>query len=341
MPEISIIVPVYKVERYLKNCVESLMAQTFGDIEIILVDDGSPDQCGAICDFLAKVDGRIRVIHQQNQGLSCARNAGINIARGKYICFVDSDDFVTPNYCQVLIDLLRGTELDFSVCGVCRFQDGTIPNRTVTSENVEIISNEEYLKRQLENHTEFGVWNKLFRREIFERIRFAPGKLNEDVILSADILANLNHGVAYTCAQLYLYRQRDGSIVFNQAVGDGVLDLLFAKEYLLDVVLECAPNLEKSALLYVVNYPWTFVDSIYIGRSFRKNKAFLQNLQNLLRHYLQRCEELNIFPQILIKRMKLFSVSKVLYALNAYARLARVYLYRLLGKDAYADGHGI
>lgn len=114
MPEISVIVPVYKVEKYLADCVQSLMEQTFQDIEIILVDDGSPDRCGVLCDKLAEKDSRIRVIHQSNQGLSCARNSGVKAAIGRYICFVDSDDLVAPDYCQVLLELLEKTDYDFA-----------------------------------------------------------------------------------------------------------------------------------------------------------------------------------------------------------------------------------
>lgn len=340
MPEISIIVPVYKVERYLQNCVESLITQTFQDIEIILVDDGSPDRCGAICDDLAEVDGRIRVIHQQNQGLSCARNSGLKAVKGKYVCFVDSDDLVTPDYCQVLFDLLKDTEFDFSVCGVCRFQDGSIPSPADESKKTEVISNEEYLKMQLEKRTEFGVWNKLFRREVFDCICFEPGRLNEDVIFSADILKKLNHGIICTNTQLYLYRQREGSIVFNQTI-QGSPDRIYAGEYLLNAVLQYAPALEKQALQYAIYYPWMFVDSIYIKRNFRKNQTYLLSLQNFLQNHLQQYNNLDIFPEITIKRMKLFAISKALYAVNAYARLVRVYLYRLFGLDVYKDGHGI
>ena len=340
MPKISVIVPVYKVEKYLENCVDSLRNQTFQDIEIILVDDGSPDSCSAICDRFAALDRRITVIHQRNQGLSCARNAGIDRATGCYFCFVDSDDLVSPDYCQVLLNLLEGTAFDFSVCGVCRFRDGTAPSPTLEIGTAKAVSNEEYLKMQLEKRTEFGVWNKLFRREVFDHIRFLPGRLNEDVIFSADILANLSHGAIYTHSQLYLYRQREDSIVSDQAMR-GSSDCIFAGEYLLDAVLQYAPDLEKQALRYALDYPWMFVDPIYVGRTFRKNKVYLQSLQNFLRRHLQQYEDLDIFPKIVIGRMKLFSISKALYAVNAYARLDRVYLYRVLGKDAYVDGHGI
>ena len=161
MPVISVIVPVYKVERYLHECVHSLLAQTFSDIEVILVDDGSPDGCGAICDAYAKSDSRVCVIHQKNGGLSCARNTGIAHARGEYLCFVDSDDYVAPDYCETLYAMLKDSDCDFSVCGVCRFQDGVQPNPVSSQEQNCVIDNVDFLRMHLEKKSEFGVWTKL------------------------------------------------------------------------------------------------------------------------------------------------------------------------------------
>ena len=339
MPEISVIVPVYKVEKYLADCVQSLMEQTFQDIEIILVDDGSPDRCGVLCDKLAEKDSRIRVIHQSNQGLSCARNSGVKAAIGRYICFVDSDDLVAPDYCQVLLELLEKTDYDFSFCGVHRFPDGTTP---VPEDHAgtAVVSNIEYLKMQFDCRTEFGVWNKLFRRDLFKHIRFMPGKLNEDVIYSADLARNLQNGAVYTNRQLYLYRQREGGIVATQSHRCSP-DRIFAGEYLLNVLKETCPELTDQALRYAVEYPWMYVDPIYVRRTFRINKAFLDTIQKYLKDHLTEYQDRKIFSNVQTRQMQLFSKSKICYACNAYARLARVYLYRLIGRDAYRDGHGI
>lgn len=340
MPKISVIVPVYKVENYLRECINSLMNQTFKDIEIILVDDGSPDCCGEICDVLAKEDDRICVIHQKNQGLSCARNAGIQRASGKYLCFLDSDDLVLPTYCEILYNLLNETPYDFSFCGVARFRDGETPPNTDVNGHPVVVNNIEYLRMQLERKTEFGVWNKLFRREVFNQISFAPQRLNEDVLFSADILEKLNHGAIGTPKQLYLYRQREGSIVSNQAIY-GSSDFIYAASYLLNSVIQYAPELTKTALHYAGDYPWMFVDRIYVRGEFARNRVFLQTLQIFLRKNIKQYEELEIFSRTKTHRMKMFSTSKILYAFNAYARLFRVYLFRLIGKDAYKNGHGI
>lgn len=339
MPEISVIVPVYKVEAYLTDCVRSLMRQTFSDVEVILVDDGSPDNCGHLCDIFAQEDNRIRVIHQKNAGLSVARNVGIDAAQGRYICFVDSDDFVAADYCRALYDLLDGSEFDFSVCGVCRFSDGTRPEPKMAAA-VQTVTNVQYAAMQLDRKTEFGVWNKLFRRELFDQIRFIPGKLHEDVFFSADLLRTLRGGVIATEQQLYCYRQREGGIVSSAAVKCSS-DRVYAGEYLMDAVQQVCPELAPQALYYAVHYPWMFVDPIYVHRTFRENRAFLDQLQDYLRRYIEKYLEKSIFSNILMNRMCLFAKSRFLYGFNAYARLFRVYLYHLLRKDAYADGHGI
>ena len=339
MPLISIIVPIYGVESYLCTCIDSILEQTFSDFELILVDDGSPDNCGVICDDYAAKDSRVRVIHQENQGLSCARNTGIDAARGRFLCFVDSDDLVAPDYCRVLYDLLAESTADFSVCGVCRFRDGEDPV-PVDAEDSGQVSSREFLKMQLQKQSEFGVWNKLYRRELFEKIRFQPGKLNEDVIFSADLMKNCCRGAVISGRQLLFYRQREGGIVSGQSV-KGSCDRIFAGAYLLDAVLENAPELTDLAMKYAVSYPWSFVDAIYARGAFGSNRTFLNEIQSFLQKYLPLYRERKVFPGVITKRMALFARSKLLYGINAYGRLARVYLYRLIGRDAYADGHGI
>lgn len=340
MPIISIVVPVYKVETYLEPCVRSIMAQTYRDLEIILVDDGSPDSCGRICDELAAEDDRIIVIHQKNKGLSGARNTGIQQAHGQYICFVDSDDLLCPEYCEKLYLALTNSACDFSVCAVHRYEDGEQPHPKNHSGPHGIVSNQDFLQMQFERKTEFGVWNKLFPKALVEDLQFMEGKIHEDVIFSADLARNLHHGVACVGDELYLYRQRAGGIVSNHAKRCSP-DLVFAGAYLLNAVEEKCPDLAGFALKYAVQYPWSFVDPIYVHREFRDNQVFLDTLQTFLKEHMHEYEARKIFSDIQTRRMKLFSKSRVQYGVNAYARLARVYLYHLIGKDAYQDGHGI
>lgn len=121
---VSIIVPIYNVEQYISKCIESILAQTYRDFELILVDDGSTDMCGKICDEYAKQDSRVHVIHQENKGVSAARNAGISLAKGEYIMFVDSDDFITENMLEKMHDCIAESGSDIAICGINNFLDG-------------------------------------------------------------------------------------------------------------------------------------------------------------------------------------------------------------------------
>ena len=181
---ISVIVPVYRVEKYLERCVKSILSQTYKNLEVILVDDGSPDQCPAICDACAEKDARVKVIHQENKGLSGARNAGIDAASGEYLAFVDSDDYVSPHFIEELYQLLQDTGC---AIGQCRFSyvkgDGLVEE----GDSAFCIYRGESLMEQLygpeEKATCFVVaWNKLYRAELFKEtgIRYPEGRIHED-----------------------------------------------------------------------------------------------------------------------------------------------------------------
>ena len=183
-PLISVIVPVYRVEEYLERCVKSILSQTYKNLEVILVDDGSPDQCPAICDACAEKDARVKVIHQENKGLSGARNAGIDAASGEYLAFVDSDDYVSPHFIEELYQLLQDTGC---AIGQCRFSyvkgDGLVEE----SDSAFCIYRGESLMEQLygpeEKATCFVVaWNKLYWAELFKEtgIRYPEGRIHED-----------------------------------------------------------------------------------------------------------------------------------------------------------------
>lgn len=183
-PLISVIVPVYRVEEYLERCVKSILSQTYKNLEVILVDDGSPDQCPAICDACAEKDARMKVIHQENKGLSGARNAGIDAASGEYLAFVDSDDYVSPHFIEELYQLLQDTGC---AIGQCRFSyvkgDGLVEE----GDSAFCIYRGESLMEQLygpeEKATCFVVaWNKLYWAELFKEtgIRYPEGRIHED-----------------------------------------------------------------------------------------------------------------------------------------------------------------
>jgi len=181
-PLISIIVPVYKVEAYLARCVESLLIQTYRNLEILLVDDGSSDNCPAICDEYAKRDARVRVFHQANAGLSGARNTGIDAARGEYLAFVDSDDYVAKDFIRTLYELLRDTDSAISQCRFSYVQGESL--NSGKSRDYRIYRGESLMEQLYgpeEEATCFVVaWNKLYRRELFGQIRYPAGRIHED-----------------------------------------------------------------------------------------------------------------------------------------------------------------
>ena len=211
-PEIIIIVPVYKVEKYLNECIDSILAQTFTDFELILVDDGSPDNCPALCDAAAKKDSRVRVIHQQNKGLSGARNAGIDVARGNWLGFVDSDDMIDPTFCEKMLYAAVQAGAEMAVCNILRMKE----NKALDSYQEhclkdEVLSREEIVHR-IQLSPFYMVMTRLCRREVFEKIRFPEGKNYEDAFTAPEILERVNKA-ACVAEPLYQYRLRSGSIM--------------------------------------------------------------------------------------------------------------------------------
>lgn len=208
---ISVIVPVYKVEAYLDECVQSLVDQTYQNLEIILVDDGSPDNCPAMCDAWAERDSRIRVIHKENGGLSDARNAGIDSATGDYIAFVDSDDWILPEMYEKLLAALKAEHADISACNILScFPDHT---RAWGCREYTAGGPERFLEL-LYADTSFPVaaWNKLYPRQMWEEIRFPKGKICEDAFTTYRLVHSA-HRIVQIPDALYCYRIRENSIM--------------------------------------------------------------------------------------------------------------------------------
>ena len=194
-PKISVIVPVYKVEKYLRQCIDSILAQTFTDFELLLIDDGSPDSSGAICDEYASLDPRVRVFHKENEGVSSARNLGIDESKGELICFVDSDDWVEENYCQTIVDNIGDADMLVYTASDL-YNDGTRLVRVMGEASLKFKDEiEEFIYRMMFNMTRFDFfappWNKAFRAEIVKEhnIQFVEGLfLFEDEVFCFDVL---------------------------------------------------------------------------------------------------------------------------------------------------------
>lgn len=244
---LSVIVPVYKVEAYLPRCVDSILAQSYQNLQVILVDDGSPDGCGNICEEYAARDSRVEVIHKKNGGLSSARNAGLDIARGEYIAFVDSDDWIEPNtYAEMLaMAEQEGVKL---VCAGRYDVDGETGQKEkgLCPPKREVISGEDLVKRIFTwDNIDSAAWDKLYHRTLFENQRYPEGKIVEDVPVT--YLIALEAGQAGMLDMpVYNYFHREGSIT-TAAVSDKTFHFVHHTERIFQTILEKFPSLLQEA----------------------------------------------------------------------------------------------
>lgn len=258
--KISVVVPVYNVMNYLKQCLDSIIQQTYTNLEIILVDDGSTDQSGSICDSYKEKDSRITVVHKKNGGLSDARNAGLNICKGDYISFVDSDDYLSPYFYEILMGVAEKKKCDIvALKGGTSFWDGE--ETPILAKNKEMFSayysnSHDVLERMLYQEIATGAPFKVYKKEVFDNIRFPVGYLYEDVATTYKSFFNAKE-CAIVEADIYAYRKRRDSIIrqsfspkkmicldiFNQLVND---------EQLKDAGLQKAAKSRVYAMTYSV-----------------------------------------------------------------------------------------
>lgn len=212
---ISVIIPVYNVKKYLKKCLESVVSQTYSNLEIILVDDGSTDGSEKICDEYAIQYNNVSVIHKKNGGLSSARNAGINVAKGKYIGFIDSDDFVDKRMYEILYKNLIKEQADISICNIYKFRDYNEVDNTIEKEKIETFEGIDIQKSLQNNYFVMVVaWNKLYKKELFKKTRYPNGKIIEDAAIIHYLLDD-SKKIVVSNLELYYYYQRDDSIMHN------------------------------------------------------------------------------------------------------------------------------
>ena len=276
-PLISVIIPVYKVEAWLDACVESVLAQTYQNLEILLVDDGSPDCCGTMCDRWAEKDNRIRVLHKKNGGLSSARNAGLEIATGEYILFVDSDDILDSRICSHLYQCLIGHNSRLSICDAAHIFPDQPPVYSV-SERVQVLSSTQAIQQMWYQQSFLpSAWAKLYHRDLFQSVRFTEGILFEDIDLMHLLLAAAGT-VVYSPSPLYGYNHREDSIT-TKAFGKRDLDILPIADKLVAYAEKENPALLPAARCYqtvaalrvALNAP----DSAELTEGRRKAEAIL------------------------------------------------------------------
>lgn len=291
---ITVVVPVYKVEKYLNRCVESILNQTYTDFELLLVDDGSPDNCGKICDEYSKKDSRVFVIHQKNGGLSAARNTGINWfyeqGRSDFITFVDSDDWIHPAYLSVLMNGITENGMKISVCNYKRVTAETT-HENFSNIEYELTTPEDFL---LNHSWQYNyAWGKLYHKSVFEDVRYPVGKNFEDTFTTYKALHKCNK-IAYTDCQLYYYLRNEQGIsrspwkpselvIFDamkeqlQFYKDNGLKRAYAKEF----------------KLFVHHHAYQIVRIKENKKDLAKNKSTLKTIKRELKRYLK--ENRNVF----------------------------------------------
>lgn len=292
MEKISIIVPVYNVEQYLENCINSILNQTFKNYELILVNDGSTDNSGNICDRYKQKDSRIKVIHKKNEGLSSARNTGLDIACGKYIGFVDSDDSIHPRMYEILYELIKKYKADISCCNYKNIYNLVVKSHKelelteiVEMNNIEAINN-------LSNK-DMGIklvlaWNKLYKKNIFDNLRYGVGRIHEDSFIAHKILYKCKK-IVYTNNKLYYYLQRQNSITSTFSYKKNVDYILaqsermkFCKKIgLSDVVYSIAKVYEYNLFYLYKEISNNKRDNEYLLKILRRN--FIYNINILFR----------------------------------------------------------
>ena len=300
---VSIIIPVYKVEQYLKDCVDSILAQSYSNLEIILVDDGSPDKCPLLCDYFAKKDARVRVLHKENGGLSSARNCGLNAANGAYICFVDSDDFIAPTMVEKLYEAI----IKYDSCGIVSgqilgYKDGVTFNYRPEWYHTKCskLSAQNFAAQVLLEQESFTVWNKIYRADLLTEIRFREGYNNEDTFFMYDlskVLMEKSMDMMLIPDIVYYYRKRADSICNTQSKP---LDI----DVIRNVELMISENTDSNLAPYLKKY--------YIYRLVLFCKRSLENelyYKQYFHKYILKLQKINILECL----MRCWSLKYALY----------------------------
>lgn len=321
-PLISVVVPIYKVENYLEDCVESITAQTYDNLEIILVDDGSPDRCGDLADNLAKKDHRIKVIHKQNGGLSSARNIGIDNAAGEYIGFVDSDDTIEPFMYEKMLELLLNENTKLSVCAVnYTYEDGNVLQKKRLGKNKTFDFHQAIIEMNLHRYFDMGAWSKLYHKSLFEKIRFPEGKLSEDYFIMYKIFDKAQR-VSYLDIPCYNYLQRKNSITRNTRINH---DHEYAAYSQMIYLEEKYPNMKTVGHVSYASAALTVYDS-YLKNNVKCPKKYLRHFKDIIeqnKEYIEHADYLNLNKKI---QFKLFRTNPYMYnfIFKIYRRMRKI-----------------
>lgn len=297
---ITIVVPVYNVEKYLKKCIDSLLMQTYSNLEIILVDDGSTDHCGEICDNYSKIDKRIVVIHKENGGLSDARNVAIDICKGKYITFIDSDDYVEKDYVEYLYTLLITNNSDISICEYKYVSEsGKIINKFLGNGSVKIFNKKSGLIELCKDESfPVAATAKLYKIELFNDIRYPLGKLFEDIATTYKLFNKCNK-IVFGAKPLYIYLFRSDSISKKKFTVNR-LDAIYHTEEMTKFIKEKYRDSE------LICRKKMFVECIYAFKSLCSSEKYDKKIAKMIYEKIKNNNN-GIF-NLLTKKMKLYYI---------------------------------
>ncbi len=316
MEQISVIVPIYKVEKYVKRCVDSILNQSYPHLEIILVDDGSPDNCGKICDAYALQDSRVKVIHKINGGLSDARNAGIEAAHGEYLAFVDSDDWLDFDMFEQLYRLCKEHNADIAECSYRNIYNDCIKEETICSGEIIEGDGVDAIEGILDwNHFKPVAWNKLYHKDIIGSIRYPKGKLHEDEFTTYQYFAQAKKLVYLDVSKYNYDRSRTDSIT-GDTFKENNLDVCFAMRERRDFLQKTGFGGKKLSEKNDNVYCWVLLEKLYCcyKNNIKGDKlnAVLQMVKEDLKYYESRP-----VPPEYIKQFQLIQ-SKGLTAFGKY-----------------------
>lgn len=270
-PLISVIVPIYNVEKYLPKCIDSLVGQSYPNLEIVLVDDESPDRCGEICDEYAKSNKNIKVLHQKNQGVSAARNNGVKISTGEYISFVDPDDYVTREYIDVLYSALIQYDADMSAAGIFQVTNEKVSPSEHQEKIYSVLLTKEKMIFKMYHYegTNDACWGKLYKRSIIEANPFPVGKIYEDLITVGKIVSECDK-IVYSSKCIYYYVKRENSILSSKLTQKHVDDGIEAAKQLIVLIQEKMPSEVPTAIYKFCSKIYNYMPRMLGGSGFER-----------------------------------------------------------------------
>lgn len=323
--KVSVIVPVYNVEEYLDQCVESIVNQTYTNLEIVLVDDGSPDNCPQICDRWAEQDSRIKVIHKKNGGLSDARNYGIEHATGDYLIFIDSDDYINDNCIEILLNALLENGCSMSAARFVLVYENVFSDEQF-SNNIFVVDNKAYWNMYYRNlfksdNTISGALingcHKLMKKELFTDIRFPVGRINEDTFTTYKIVS-LCERIALVDKPLYNYIYRESSLSHNEDDKAQMksLDLIEAMKERLDYFI--SSNIDNDLIKYAyIDLLDSMIERYYVAKCKYNNLHLAQNIKQDYKEVYRLAKQSNAFDNQLYKKRSslyyLFYINETLF----------------------------